>query len=382
MNGRQAIKVLLSAGMIQGGRSGVGRYVIALADALLDRGIDLHIAGLDSDREHFPKITAAQWVSIPESARGGAKNLLWHQAMLPGLVKRGGYDVVHIPSYRRMMMSCPTAQVATIHDCAPFILADKYDALRGFFGRKIVPWIARRMDRVIAVSATAGEDIQRYLRVNEENLRVIPNGIDHSCFQPPPAMQLEQFRKKHQLAKPYLIYIARFEHPAKNHVRLIEAFGRFLEAGGSDWELVLGGAPWHGKEVIDEACERSAHRESIRMVGFVDDDELPLWYSAAEALAFPSLMEGFGFPVIEAQACGTLVVASDATSLREINGPAAIRFDPMSVDSIFEALTLLGGLSPEERALRVKQGIEWAAQYRWDNVAERCEAVYREVADG
>ncbi|WP_269539111.1 glycosyltransferase family 4 protein [Cerasicoccus fimbriatus] len=368
--------------MIQGGRSGVGRYVIALSETLIKRGLELHLAGLDADRSHFPMIPDEHWVSIPASFDSGAKNLLWHQASLPGIIRHNGYDVVHIPSYRRMVINCPAPQVATIHDCAPFIMAEKYDALRGFFGRKVVPWIARRMDRVIAVSATAGKDIQHYLGVTPERLTLIPNGIDHARFQPASENALADFRTRRALTKPYLIYIARFEHPAKNHVRLIEAFGRFREESGLDWQLVLGGAPWHGKEVIDEAWQSSTHRDAIRMEGFVEDDELALWYGAAEALVFPSLMEGFGFPVIEAQACGTLAVSSNATSLAEVNGPAALPFDPTSVDSITAALHQLGQMDTAERTRRIAQGIEWAAQYRWEKHAEQCEQVYREVAGG
>lgn len=368
--------------MVQGGRSGVGRYVIALSQHLCTRGIDVFIVGLDSDRSLFPWIADDRWVSIHPKASSGAVNLLWHQAVLPGIIKKGDFDVVHIPSYRRMVVRSSAPQVATIHDCAPFILAEKYDALRGFFGRKVVPWIARRMDRVIAVSATAGEDIKNYLGVSADRLRVIPNGIDHERFRPANEDSLSTFRIKHQLTKPYLIYIARFEHPAKNHVRLIEAFGRFRESSGLDWDLVLGGAPWHGKEAIDAAWEASKHQRSIRMAGFIEDDELALWYAAAEALVFPSLMEGFGFPVIEAQACGTMAVSSHATSLAEVNGPATIEFDPMSVESMTEALGKMGSLSQSERAERVAMGREWAAKYRWDLVAEQCEAVYREVAGG
>lgn len=368
--------------MIQGGRSGVGRYVIALSQALRKRDINLHITGLDQDRAHFPWVSDDHWVSIPSWADGGAKNLLWHQVFLPGVIRRQRYDVVHIPSYRRMVIRCPSPQVATIHDCAPFILADKYDALRGFFGRRVVPCIARRMDRIIAVSHTAGEDIQQYMEVPADHLRVIPNGIDHERFQPPPQADIEALRTKHHLLRPYMIYIARFEHPAKNHVRLIEAFNQFREQSGLDWELILGGAQWHGSEVIDEAWKASPSQDSIRMVGFVEDGELATWYGASQALVFPSLMEGFGFPVIEAQACGTLAVSSDATSLKEVNGPAALRFNPYSIESITNALLQLSQLSANDRKARIKQGLKWAAQYRWENVAEQCEAVYQEVARG
>ena len=92
---------------------------------------------------------------------------------------------------------------------------------------------------------------------------------------------------------------------------------------------------------------------------------MPCWYAAAEALVFPSLMEGFGFPVIEAQACGTLAAVADATSLREVSGPVALRFDPLSVESITGTLVELSRLSPDERRSRLEAAREWAERYRW-----------------
>ena len=125
-------KVLLSAGMIQGGLSGVGRYVVELANRIaLMEGVELHVAGLDSDRSLFPDVPDACWISIPPSSGGGVKNLIWHQRRLPRILREGGFDLLHIPSYRRIVAFCPVSQLATIHDCAPFRLRDKYGALRG-----------------------------------------------------------------------------------------------------------------------------------------------------------------------------------------------------------------------------------------------------------
>lgn len=161
------MKVLLSAGMIQGGRSGVGRYVIALGEALVreQKSVDLYIAGLDADRPLFPWLKDERWISIPARMGGGALNLLWHQVGLNPVVRNLKIDLVHIPSYRRMLWSCAVPQVATIHDCAPFILREKYDFFRGFFGRVVVPKIARRVRRVIAVSETTGKDVIRWMKV-------------------------------------------------------------------------------------------------------------------------------------------------------------------------------------------------------------------------
>ncbi|MCB1133247.1 MAG: glycosyltransferase, partial [Verrucomicrobiae bacterium] len=261
------MKVLLSAGMIQGGRSGVARYVIALADAI-ERGqpdVELHVAGLDADRALFPRIDASRWISIPERASGGAANLLWHQLSLDGLVRKRAIDLVHIPSYRRMMFHCHVPQVATIHDCAPFVMRGKYDLARGFFGRGVVPAIARRTDRIIAVSETTGRDIVKWMKVPREKVNVIPNGIDHDMFRPQDGAAVAEFRRRRGLDAPFFLYVARLEHPAKNHVRLIRAFERLVADGAFDGRLILPGAPWHGSETIVRAVETSPARERIRL---------------------------------------------------------------------------------------------------------------------
>lgn len=367
--------------MIQGGRSGVGRYVIALAEELQrSSDIDLYIAGLADDRVHFPFTDIEHWLTIPSWAARGPANLIWHQVMLPGLLRKGGYDILHIPSYRRMLARCPIPQVATIHDCAPFVLKNKYDFFRSFFGTRIVPAIARGVDRILAVSQTTADDIAHYMQVDPAKITVTPNGIDHERFCPPSQERLRAFKEKHRLARPYLVYISRLEHPAKNHVRLMEAFARFRKESGCDWELILGGAPWHGHEVIEQAHRESPCREHIRMAGFIDEGELPCWYAASQALVFPSLMEGFGFPVIEAQACGTLAAVADATSLREVAGPAAVRFDPLSIESMTEALLELSRIPARERETRLEAARAWADQYRWSHVATACETVYRELS--
>lgn len=375
------MKVLLSAGMIQGGRSGVGRYVIALGEALAreQKTVDLHIAGLDADRGLFPWLAEDRWISIPAGMGGGAANLWWHQVSLNGVVRQHGIDLVHIPSYRRMMWTCAVPQVATIHDCAPFILREKYDFARGFFGRVVVPMIARRVQRVIAVSETTGKDVVKWMRVPEEKVTVVPNGIDHEMFRPPGNEAIRGFRKRKNLDEPFFLYVARLEHPAKNHVRLIGAFEKLMESGVFNGRLILPGAPWHGAEIIERAVAASKFRDRIRLEGFVDNADLPLWYAAAEALVFPSLMEGFGLPLLEAQACGTRIACADSTSLPEVAGPAGILFDGRDEDSIAAAMTSLATMDDAERAKREALGIEWAGRFTWSAHAAAATRIYRET---
>ncbi len=374
------MKVLLSAGMIQGGRSGVARYVISLVDAILrgQPGIELHVAGLDADRSLFPALDDGRWVSIPSNAAGGASNLVWHQTGLGRIVRNTRFDLVHIPSYRRMLFRCPVPQVATIHDCAPFVLREKYDFARGFFGRGVVPVIARRMDRIIAVSETTGRDIVKWMKVPEERVRVVPNGIDHRMFRPQDEEAVSEFRRRKHLDVPFFLYVARLEHPAKNHIRLIRAFERVIADGAFDGQLILPGAPWHGSETIEKAVETSPCRERIRLEGFVDNADLPLWYAAAEALVFPSLMEGFGLPLLEAQACGTRIACADATSLPEVAGPAGILFDGIDESSIAAAMARLATMDALERRIRQQQGIEWAGGFTWCAHAAAAAGVYQD----
>jgi len=373
------MKVLLSAGMIQGGRSGVGRYVIALSEALVREqpGVDLHVAGLDADRGLFPWLPAARWISIPASMAGGVANLWWHQMSLNGVLRRLKLDLVHIPSYRRMLWHCALPQVATIHDCAPFILRDKYDFARGFFGRVVVPAIARRVQRVIAVSETTAKDVVHFMRVPAANVTAVPNGIDHQLFQPPAAAAVAAFRQRNQLQQPFFLYVARLEHPAKNHLRLIRAFEAVASSGGFSGQLVLPGAPWHGSEVIARAVAASPFRGRIRLTGFVDNAELPLWYAAAEALVFPSLMEGFGLPLLEAQACGTRIACADATSLPEVAGPAGMLFDGRDESSIAAAMTRLATMDATERRRLEQAGTAWAARFTWSAHAAAAARIYR-----
>ena len=374
------MKVLLSAGMIQGGRSGVGRYVIALSEALVHEqaAVDLCVAGLDADRELFPWLHDDQWLAIPAAMAGGAANLWWHQVHLNGLLASRHIDLVHIPSYRRMLWRCSRPQVATIHDCAPFILREKYDWARGIFGRVVVPALARRVARVIAVSETTAKDVVRFMRVPAERVTVVPNGIDHQMFQAPAAAAVAGFRQRKNLAQPFFLYVARLEHPAKNHLRLIRAFEMLALSGVFTGQLVMPGAPWHGAEVIQRAVAESPCRERIRLEGFVDNAELPLWYAAAEALVFPSLMEGFGLPILESQACGTRIACADATSLPEVAGPAGILFDGRDEQAIAAAMTRLATMDPAERSRLEDAGKAWAACFTWSAHAAEVARIYHE----
>jgi glycosyltransferase involved in cell wall biosynthesis len=374
------MKVGLSVSVIQQGKSGVATYVAGLLKGMAANQwpAEVVLFGLEEDRAWFdPWLNHCEWVGVPERFRPAVKNIFWHQTVFPGLLGRHRCDVVHIPSYRRIVARPRIPQVVTIHDLAPFRLAGKYDALRMFYGKQVVKRLARRVDAVTAVSEATAADIREFFDVSPERLSVIYNGIDHERFFPlPPEEVTRRLPVTSGWPEPWWIYVARLEHPGKNHLRLLQAFAAVCAASpSSSFRLVLAGADWHGAPEIHEAIAASPVRDRIHCAGFVPDDDLPAWYSGARALVFPSLFEGFGLPPLEAMACGCPVLCSDRGSLLEVTGGAAGIFNPESADAIASSMQNLLS-SPTHRAGLVEAGFRRAAQFRWECCAKATVALY------
>jgi glycosyltransferase involved in cell wall biosynthesis len=373
------MKIALSTSVMQRGRSGVGQYVLSLVRALmpLRGGHEFLLYVLEEDVPLFEFARAAMRIEVvAEKYRPALKNILWHQTVLPGLLRREGVDVLHVPSYRRMVWPRPCALVATIHDLAPFDLAGKYDWARMFYGRVVARRLAHRQDEIIAVSQLTADGLLRRFHLPASRVTTVPNGLDHEQFQPSSDVRsLGVFRAAHQIESPFFLYIARLEHPAKNHVRLIEAFNRFKAATGSPWQLVLGGSDWHGAEAIHAAADASPYKGDIRRLGFVPSHDLPNWYRAAGAMVFPSLYEGFGLPPLEAMACGCPVLSSTRGALGETIGDAAGILKPEDVAQMQGQLTRISTDEIWRGQLR-ESGLVRARAFDWRQTAMATLAVY------
>jgi glycosyltransferase involved in cell wall biosynthesis len=177
------------------------------------------------------------------------------------------------------------------------------------------------------------------------------------------------------LHQPFFLYVARLEHPAKNHVRLVSAFDEFKQATRSNWQLVLGGSDWHGAEAIHAAIRQSPFARDIRRLGFVPDAALPELYRAADAFVYPSLYEGFGMPPLEAMACGCPSICSRRGSLGEIAGPAAAIVDPEDIHAMAGQLAALVGDADWREGLR-RTGLARAKTFDWRRTATETLKIY------
>jgi glycosyltransferase involved in cell wall biosynthesis len=380
------MKIGISTSVVQRGQTGIAQYVFALLRAFARMEItdEFVLFVLRQDLPLFQEFRdQMQIVPVSEFFRRPELNILWHQTRLPRLARQHQLDVLHIPSYRRLVHAQPCAMVATIHDLAPFHIEAKYDPLRMFYGRVVARRLAQRQHSIIAISRNTARDIYRFFNVSRDRVRVIYNGLDHARFAPLTDDEAKAgVRQSLKIEHPFFLYVSRLEHPGKNHVRLIAAFEQFKQATHSPWQLVLAGKDWHRAEVIHEAIDRSPFRRDIRSLGFVADSELPSLYHAASACVYPSLFEGFGMPPVEAMACGCPVLCSDRGSLAEVIGEAALIADPEDVSDLARKLRAIAG-DPDLRHRLRARGLRQARRFDWRETAaatldlyERTAAVY------
>jgi glycosyltransferase involved in cell wall biosynthesis len=232
-----------------------------------------------------------------------------------------------------------------------------------------VPAGARRARRVIAVSHAAGRDLHDLLGVADDRIDVVPSGpgID-AAVAPTPEPEL---RSRLELPDGPLVLSPSARRPHKNLPRLIAAMR------GVDATLVLPGYA----TAFDDDLKAAAEGARVVFAGWVSDGDLEGLYAAATCLAFPSLAEGFGLPVLEAMRRGLPVACADATSLPELAGDAALLFDPLDVESIRSAITRLLG-DGTLRADLARRGRERAQLFSWERAAEGTVASYRRALAG
>jgi glycosyltransferase involved in cell wall biosynthesis len=379
------MRIGISTSVIQRGQTGIAQHVFALLRAMKPHceQNQFVLFVMEEDTRQFGYLSdSMKLVTVPEEYRPPVRNILWHQTALPIMAREQRLDVLHIPSYRRLLWRRPCPLVGTIHDLAPFHVSGKYDWKRMFYGRVVAKRLARRQDQLIAISENTRHDLKTFFGISMERITVVYNGIDHERFFPGSKEQAQVLVKHHLgLNQPFFLYVARLEHPGKNHVRLIEAFDKFKMETGSDWQLVFAGSDWHGSEAIHSRIRKSPFGSDIQSLKFVPNEILPDLYRAAAVFVYPSLYEGFGLPPLEAMACGCPVISSTRGSLGEVLGKAAAIVQPEDVHSIYKELFNLA-TSEELRKQFRSAGLMQAQKFNWKRTAEQTLDVYRRATNG
>jgi glycosyltransferase involved in cell wall biosynthesis len=356
--------------------AGVGRYTRSLLEALArSPGPPLDLTLLWAGPPRVPP--PARWPHtrtrrLPLNERW--MTAAWHRARvpLPADLLAGGADVFYSPDFALPPL-LRARSVVTVHDLSFRTHPEThYPPLRAYLER-VVPRSVRRADRVLADSEQTKRDLVAYLSVPADKIEVVLSAAAPSFRRVDDPAVVAAVKQRRGIDRPYVVGPVGTIQPRKNLPVLFEA----LRALGRDVQLVQVGRPGWLYEPIFEALERSGVQDRVRFLDGVDDAELSALYSGAVALVFPSLYEGFGLPCLEAMACGCPVISSNAGSLPEVVGDAAIVVDPMDAAGIARGVARLAD-DAAFRAGLVRRGYAQAARFSWD----RSGAQLRGILDG
>jgi glycosyltransferase involved in cell wall biosynthesis len=283
-------------------------------------------------------------------------------------------DVVHFPIGGGVLAYLGKF-VLTIHDIKHYSNRELVKLRRHMLWRVWLKANLHRAAKIITVSEHVKREILREFPVSSDRIRVIPNGVDQR-FRPTAGTQV--FRAKYQLPERYVLFVGQTQ-TNKNIRRAIEAITLVREKYGLDHQFIVAGMPSEDDARLKKYVDNNNLRDTVRFIGYVDDNDLPELYANAEIFLFPSLTEGFGIPPLEAMGCGVPVVAAHASCLPEVLGDAAIWVNPLSVESIAEGVaTAL--LDKKARSMAIAKGLSRVEQFRWEKMAFETVNVYREVA--
>lgn len=368
------------------GRAGLGRYAESLTRALIRReggdGLGEPRYGLFCNREGGIEPLPGLEHLPASTVRLGYKP--WRMAVWLGQLTGVGFDrllpqgtLFHATEHLLLPLRTMPA-VLTVHDLIFRHLPEHHKPLNRWYLNLTLPLYCRRADHIVAISECTRRDLAAAYDVPADKITVVPEAADPR-FRPQEPERVAAVRQSYGLPEQYLLFVGTIE-PRKNLTRLLRAFEKLHAEGMTEALVVVGRRGWLYEDFFAE-LERSPARDVVQLLGFVPDADLPAVYAGAQALAFPSLYEGFGLPALEAMACGTPVACSGTSSLPEVGGDAALYFDPESVESMVGTLRSLLDDGGRQEDL-IQRGRERAAQFSWDRVAEETEAVYVETLAG
>ena len=309
-------------------RAGTARHVRGLLGALRGRpGIALELVSFGG----------------PGRASSVARDTLWYPLGLGRRARR--VDILHCTTFRGPVRA-PAPVVLTVHDLAILRAPDVFPAWHRLYGRAGLRRVLRSADAIVAVSEYTKREVEELAQVPVERIRVVPNGVDAVFTTEGPAADGD-----------YVLAVATLE-PRKNLARVVDA----VRLAGVELRVV-GARGWGGIDVAG-------------WVGEIPDGELAALYRGARCVAYPSLYEGFGLPVLEAMACGTPVVTSVGTAMEEVAGGAAVLVDPLDVSAIAAGI----GEAEARRGELVPLGLERARAFTWERAADGVVELWSELA--
>jgi glycosyltransferase involved in cell wall biosynthesis len=360
-------------------RAGVSNYVEALLTHLgaidhCNRYTVYTTRGLDRRALPLPDNFAVRPSRLPTI--NPRVRIPWEQLLAPLLLRVGRADVYH-GVLNVVPLVCPVPSVVTIHDLSPFLFPQTFRRVNRRYTQWAIRVACRRATRILAVSEATKSDIVRWLGVAPERI-VVTYDAAEPRFRPPEPEALDAFRRRKGLPERFILFVSTLE-PRKNVPTLLDAYARI--ATSTDAPLIIGGGKGWLYDAIFAKAEALGLGNRVRFVGFIDNQELPLWYAAATVFTLPSLYEGFGMGPLEAMACGTPVVTSTSSSLPEVVGDAGLTVPATDADALGAALLRVLDDADLHAVLR-ERGFQQVRRFSWRETAERTLVAYQDAFTG
>lgn len=349
--------------------TGVATYYQSLVPRLLSLGKDHEFVLLGYALRLFPRLKLAnRKLLLPPRLM----ELLWNRLhVVPIEFFTGTVDVFHAWDFLQPPRK-KTKIVTTIHDLTTIKFPLYHHPLTVQAQSHRLHWVRREADIVITDSLATKLDIQEYLGIEEERIRVIylaaSEHFREFSHQSPDSRQkaVAEIRKKYGIEGEFSLAVGTVE-PRKNLKRVIESFSALRPGTSTPATLVIAGRLGWGEQLPRTA--------GVKLLGLVPTRDLPPLYAAASVLVYPSLYEGFGLPVLEAMEVGCPVVTSERGSLKEVSGNAAILVDPEETDSIADGIRS----ALEQRDQLIRRGFVQAKKFSWKQTAARTLNIYAET---
>jgi glycosyltransferase involved in cell wall biosynthesis len=356
-------------------RTGTERYALQIIN---------HLLHLPAAAQHtwrlYGDAAPPDWSPFPARTPGAAADnvqtrilparRLWTHRALAGEVRRNPPDVLFVPAHVIPLLLPPQRlppAVVTIHDLGYRFFPAAHTRTQRWYLDWSTRWSAHVATRVIAISQATAHDLGRFYAIDRRKIDVI---YEATVPLPPPAQPPAELPP---LPRPYALFVGTLQ-PRKNLVRLAQAYAQLLRTHHVEWDLVLaGGAGWLSQEVI-EPIDALGLPDRIHRFGYVADDVREALLRNARLFCYVSLYEGFGLPVLEAQAQGVPVMTANHSSLPEVAGDAALLVDPLDTDAIADAMLRLSRDEPLRQQL-IAAGYANVARFSWQKAAQETLAV-------
>jgi len=365
--------------------AGIGRYVRELISGLASVDAEteyrLFVAGCGASRPLPPAPgDNFHWCTTRVSPTWLTR--IWHRLRIPWPVEKwtGDVDLFHATDFVLPPTRPGTRTLLTVHDLSFVHLPEATSpALKRYLDR-MVPRSVRLADHVLADSQATKDDLVALYHTPPEKVTVLLSGVSRSFQRVIDRGKLQEVRRRYDLEDwPFLFTVGTVQ-PRKNYARLVEALAR-VRRQWPDLHLVIAGGRGWLEDPIYAAVSRLKLEAGVHFIGFARDEDLSALYSAAVAVPYVSLYEGFGLPVLEAMACGTPVIASNISSIPEVAGEAALLVDPLNVEAIADAIERVMSSSSLAAQL-VERGYAQVAEFTWERAADRLTQVYASLLAG